>query len=1124
MANFDADVEIKIGADTLSAEKAIAQLEKSITKAYKSPQSSMQKMGVQALKLETQIKSVAQKMEQLGSKRVPTEGYERLQEKLRNLQQEANKTKAELDGLASKDLNRFNSQRFQNVEAIFHNYQKEIAKVQSAMSDMRTKGTAFEPDAELEGRLSALQTVYTELIRRSQFLNKQIDNSTTKTHKLADAFKGVLKAVGKAFINTGKLIKNHVIAKNDEASKSFKNLFKQVLKYGLGVRSLFLLYKKLRQYGKEAFKDMATQYPEINAQLSDLVATFSQMTHSIATAFQPLLSIVLPILNAIMNAAIAAANAIGSFFAALTGQGFIYKAVKQQKNFAGAIGGTGGAAKKAKEELAEYDKLLVISQDNDGGGGGGGGGGAGDTTFFEKSDLMENAADFAKMIKDAWKDADFTEVGELIGEKLTHALQSIPWDKIHAVAAKVGKSIATLLNGIISPELFSEIGNFIAQALNTPIEATRAFLENFKWNNLGYSLAEGLNRFVKEIHLEQFGKNIHDAITGIVEAADTLFARVKFDDIGAKIARSLNEVFKPDALGGIGRTFGNALKSLADTLYGLITNFDWRTAGTSFVEMLNEFVRTADWGKIASTISEGVKGALEFAISGFKNADGTAFAKAVVNIIKNVDWGGLLGGVVEFIWASFSATLVSTISLSGEVLKAIVEWFEDIGKAGWNGFWKGLWGVVSDVAVWVKEQFEKYIVNPIKDLFGIHSPSTLMAEIGGFVMQGFLNGLVKVFETIKTWITGAVQWIIDKFNTAIDKIKEFIGIKDEVEYKGLQQTNLSKGAKATNTTQTQTVQTTTTETVQGPTINTNASLAEIQKVQTALQQVGRLASTTTAQIDNSFRGLASRVSSYTTSFANSFRNAFKNVSQLSHNAVQSIVKGFTSLPTSLSAIFRQAYTQSIQQFASISTWASSIYSMIANSQLKNVPALFVMIFRQAVEQSRIQVMNFASWFKSLNFDKTATLSINTPSVAKIQGIWSAIAGVWRDKTATFSIKVNSNVDDFKNLLNTTVIAKLNRTFAGNPIFKDVRIPYLAQGAVLPPNKPFMAMLGDQKNGTNIETPLDTMIEAFTIALDSRGSSNNEPIVLQLDGRTVAQCVWDEEEKRYKQTGTRYRYT
>ena len=40
-----------------------------------------------------------------------------------------------------------------------------------------------------------------------------------------------------------------------------------------------------------------------------------------------------------------------------------------------------------------------------------------------------------------------------------------------------------------------------------------------------------------------------------------------------------------------------------------------------------------------------------------------------------------------------------------------------------------------------------------------------------------------------------------------------------------------------------------------------------------------------------------------------------------------------------------------------------------------------------------------------------------------------------------------------------------------------KIPMLAQGAVIPPNKEFMAVLGDQRNGTNIEAPLATIEEA-----------------------------------------------
>lgn len=44
-------------------------------------------------------------------------------------------------------------------------------------------------------------------------------------------------------------------------------------------------------------------------------------------------------------------------------------------------------------------------------------------------------------------------------------------------------------------------------------------------------------------------------------------------------------------------------------------------------------------------------------------------------------------------------------------------------------------------------------------------------------------------------------------------------------------------------------------------------------------------------------------------------------------------------------------------------------------------------------------------------------------------------------------------------------------------FGRVSLPRLAQGAVLPANQPFLAMVGDQKHGTNVEAPLTTIQEA-----------------------------------------------
>lgn len=70
---------------------------------------------------------------------------------------------------------------------------------------------------------------------------------------------------------------------------------------------------------------------------------------------------------------------------------------------------------------------------------------------------------------------------------------------------------------------------------------------------------------------------------------------------------------------------------------------------------------------------------------------------------------------------------------------------------------------------------------------------------------------------------------------------------------------------------------------------------------------------------------------------------------------------------------------------------------------------------------------------------------------------------------------------------------------------SVTLPRLATGAVIPPNKEFLAVLGDQKSGTNIETPLATMVDAFKQAMAESGGGTTT-VVIQLDGKEIARST------------------
>lgn len=74
-----------------------------------------------------------------------------------------------------------------------------------------------------------------------------------------------------------------------------------------------------------------------------------------------------------------------------------------------------------------------------------------------------------------------------------------------------------------------------------------------------------------------------------------------------------------------------------------------------------------------------------------------------------------------------------------------------------------------------------------------------------------------------------------------------------------------------------------------------------------------------------------------------------------------------------------------------------------------------------------------------------------------------------------------------------------------PSISRISAPALARGAVIPPNKEFLAVLGDQKSGTNIETPLSTMVDAFKQAMAESGGGTTT-VVLQLDGKEIARST------------------
>lgn len=90
----------------------------------------------------------------------------------------------------------------------------------------------------------------------------------------------------------------------------------------------------------------------------------------------------------------------------------------------------------------------------------------------------------------------------------------------------------------------------------------------------------------------------------------------------------------------------------------------------------------------------------------------------------------------------------------------------------------------------------------------------------------------------------------------------------------------------------------------------------------------------------------------------------------------------------------------------------------------------------------------------------------------------------------------SGLGDLGGAIANKVSSAWNAVTSGSPAQQSMEaplaslpVPALARGAVIPPNHRFLAMLGDQTNGTNVEAPLETIQEALAEVLAAQGGQD-----------------------------------
>lgn len=255
-------------------------------------------------------------------------------------------------------------------------------------------------------------------------------------------------------------------------------------------------------------------------------------------ALKPLVKALNVVMGHLINFAKVVSTALGAIFGweyQVGGTGGVTSDLETAEGAAGGVAdGIGGAAdnaKKLKQQLAGIDELNVLTTDSASGGGSGGGGGssvgvgAGDVDagqWVQTEPLWEKyKSDLDTLYK----------LGEYIGLSIAKSLEGINWDKVYEKASGFGSGFAEFLNGLISPELFYEVGKTIANSLNTALITAISFGKTFDWTDFGTSLADGLNGLLINFDYSKITTGISVFLTGVKDAIIAFAANIDWSGI-----------------------------------------------------------------------------------------------------------------------------------------------------------------------------------------------------------------------------------------------------------------------------------------------------------------------------------------------------------------------------------------------------------------------------------------------------------------------------------------------------------------------------------------------------------------------------------------------------------------